>query len=224
MGFCANCGSALSGQTNFCTGCGAAAAKKVQPPEIRTRARTESFVASIAPEDENSKIQQMELFGWSLQGRQEIIGPLQRAAIPDSLLSAVGRGAWEGATGRTTVSRDHYVKLHFVRDPQMEGIERLRALENEYFSLQFPAAKGIVWPVLFTLMPIPGGFAMIAGATTGQGSGPGLQGLIVVAGWMALGVVWIRNRIRSRHQARATTEASIRRAYEIEQQLIQMAA
>ena len=34
--------------------------------------RTESTVTQVAPTYENEKIREMERFGWSLQGRQEI--------------------------------------------------------------------------------------------------------------------------------------------------------
>lgn len=34
--------------------------------------RTESIVVQVSPEYENAKIKEMEMFGWNLQGRQEI--------------------------------------------------------------------------------------------------------------------------------------------------------
>lgn len=177
--------------------------------------QTESVVVQVAPDSENDKIAEMEHFGWSLQSRQEVIGHLREAETPDNLLAAVGRGMKEGATGKKTYEYDHYVKLHFGRAKSLPGINKLRALEVEYSALPFPPSPGgLLWPVLFTLMPIPGGIAMISDPLGKQGS-PGLLGLIVVAAWIALGVYWIKKRTRKRAEVAAVRARSYNRAQEI---------
>ena len=184
--------------------------------------RTESIVVSISPQFENDKIAQMSNFGWNLQSRQEIIGHLREAESPDSLMAAVGRGMKEGATGKKTYEYDHYVKLHFVRSLNLPNLPRIKQLESEYFTLPFPTAKGIVWPVLFTLMPIPGAIGMLSDPLGKQS--PGLAGLFVVAVWMLLGVYWVKSRLRKRQVGAATCAANAARAGQIEQELNQLLA
>ncbi|HEX4955368.1 MAG TPA: hypothetical protein VF017_18410 [Thermoanaerobaculia bacterium] len=113
--------------------------------------RTESIVVSVAPDRENEKISEMQHFGWSLQGRQEVVGHLREAEAPDTLGAAMFRGALEGATGRNTYEYDHYVKLHFVRDLHLAHGAEIRTLEREYFSLPMPS-----FPRLF-----PGGVFLV---------------------------------------------------------------
>lgn len=92
--------------------------------------RTESIVIQVAPAHENSMIKQMEQFGWSLQGRQEIQeeGDVYVTADP------VVNGDY---MVKRKVSR--YVKLHFSRSLKIPNLEKIRALEEEYFNLPEPA-------------------------------------------------------------------------------------
>lgn len=172
--------------------------------------RTESIVVSVGPNFENSKINEMSSFGWNLQGRQEVIGHVREAEISDNLLVAIGRGMKEGATGTKTYQYDHYVKLHFVRSLALPNLARIKQLESEYFSLPFPGAKGVVWPILFTLMPLPATLGALADPLGKQG--PGLTLLVLVIPWVLLGINWTRKRLRRRQVARATSAASQARA------------
>ena len=90
--------------------------------------RTESFVVQVAPSYENAKIQQMEQFGWSLQGRQEMHEEGDAEGAP----SIFG----DEYVIKTKVS--HYVKLHFVRPLSIPNLDRIKLLEAQYFSLPFP--------------------------------------------------------------------------------------
>jgi hypothetical protein len=180
--------------------------------------RTESIVVSISPQFENDKIAQMSNFGWNLQNRQEVVGHLREAEIPDNLMTAVGRGMKEGASGKKILEYDHYTKLHFVRSLSMPGLSQIKQLESEYFALPFPAAKGIVWPVLFTLMPIPALFGTLSDPLRNLG----LVGFCIL--WMLLGVYWVTSRIRKRQAAASACAASAARAQRIEQELSQLLA
>ena len=103
--------------------------------------RTESKVVQVAPDYENNKIQEQQIFGWNLQGRQEIHEEGNTEGGPDFL--------GDGYTIKTQVST--YVKLHFVRSLEMPNIGRIKELENEYNSLERPQ-----YPAL-----IPGGFPLV---------------------------------------------------------------
>jgi len=177
--------------------------------------RTESIVVSVPPDDENTTIRQMSFFGWNLQGRQEVVGHLRQAEIPNNLFVAMGRGAWEEATGRKTYEYDHYVKLHFIRSLELPNLQRVKELQSEFVTLRWPQPPSLVWPVILTLVPIPGGLMMLADPLGKQGS-PGLVGLVlVVIPWILLGVRWIKRRSRRAREARETCSASSKRADEI---------
>src|SRR5215216_5822599 len=116
--------------------------------------RTESIVVSVSPAHENDKIREMSTFGWSLQGRQEVVGHLREAETPDNLGAAMFRGALEGATSTKTVEYDHYVKLHFARDLSMPNLARIQQLEAEYNSLPLPPPPSLKWPGCFTVFGV----------------------------------------------------------------------
>jgi hypothetical protein len=180
--------------------------------------RTESTVVSVAPDFENEKIREMAFFGWNLHGRQEIIGPLQERGTSDNLFKEIGVGMMEGATGKKTFVRDHYVKLHFVRSLSLPNLGRIQKLEAEFRGLPLPPSPGgLVGPVLFTLMPLPG---TLVGLADPLGThGPGFFILIVAVPWILLGISWIKKRKQKRAAVEAQHLASRKRASEIFQEL-----
>lgn len=156
-------------------------------------------------------ISERQNFGWNLQGRQEVIGHLREAETPDNLGQAVWRGFVEGATETKTVEYDHYVKLHFQRSLGLRSLPKIRELEAEYFSLPLPSRPGsLFWPIVFTLMPIPGGLMGLVDPT-GKRS-PGIFITVSAAFWMFLGIRWIRSRRRRTRQAAQICEMSRTRA------------
>lgn len=109
--------------------------------------RTESEIVQVAPDYENAMIKHMELFGWSLQGRQEIHEEGDTSGGPSFL--------GDEYVAKTRVS--HYVKLHFSRSQGLPNLDKIRALETEYndFEVDFPALLPggvigflILWPLL----------------------------------------------------------------------------
>ena len=92
--------------------------------------RTESTVIQVAPAYENEKIKEMERFGWSLQGRQEM----------HEEGDAYGRESFSGSSYIITTKVKHYVKLHFVRSVSMKRLPEIKEIETEYNSLPFPTA------------------------------------------------------------------------------------
>lgn len=83
--------------------------------------RTESIVIQVAPNYENEKIKEMERFGWSLENREE--------------LEKTGE-AYTGTSNKITVER--YTKLHFAREKDLDNLDKIKELEEEYFSLTSP--------------------------------------------------------------------------------------
>lgn len=167
--------------------------------------RTDSIVVQVAPSYENEKIKEMGAFGWNLQGRQEMREEGE----------AYGRPSYVSSNTYIIKTKvHHYVKLHFVRSFSMPDLQAIRQLESEYFNLQFPPSRSLVWPIIFTLFPLPGGVGMLADPF-GRAGSPGLLGLLIVGGWVFLGIRWIRSRRAQNEEAERIREASAKRAQEI---------
>jgi len=146
--------------------------------------RTESIVVEVSPAYENEKIKEMELFGWNLQGRQEIMGHLREAETSDNLFVAMWRGGAEGATGKKYYEYDHYVKLHLVRSLSLSNIEKIKQIESKYFTLPFPQLPSLTGPIImmgFFGIGIIGAFGMMS-----VNAGSGLVMLILQGGMVAL--------------------------------------
>ncbi len=95
--------------------------------------RTESKIIEVAPREETGVIQNLQSFGWNLQGRQEMRFEGNSVGRPD-LFSGFG-----GVESYTIVTEiHHYVKLHFVRSMNIPNLDRIHVLENEYFGMGFP--------------------------------------------------------------------------------------
>lgn len=93
------------------------------------RGRTESIVIQVAPNYENDKIKEMEMFGWDMHGRQEI----------HEEGDAYGRPSFiSDSTYVTKTKVSHYVKLHFIRQHNLPNIDKIKQIESEYFSVPFP--------------------------------------------------------------------------------------
>ncbi len=121
--------------------------------------RTESIVVQTAPDFENDKIREMAMFGWNLQGRQEIHEKGEAFGRPSYLDSGT-------YLIKTTVH--HYVKLHFVRGLNLPNLDKIRRVESEYFGLPNPSFPALVpgpailllfwwifWPLYFALYYLP---------------------------------------------------------------------
>ena len=122
--------------------------------------RTESVVTQVAPSYENEKIREMEGFGWSLQGRQEI----------HEEGDAEGRRSLFGDTYVVTTKVKHYVKLHFVRSLELNNLKQIRTLETEYRSLAYPEAPSV-----------KGAAVMIVLGLFGLWVGSGSAGIVLIS-------------------------------------------
>lgn len=85
--------------------------------------RWESKVVKVNPEDENKKIEQMQLFGWNLKNREEIYREDEQ---------------------EEEILVDHYVALHFVRDLNLPNLTEIKKIESEFFSLTYPGIPFLI--------------------------------------------------------------------------------
>lgn len=170
--------------------------------------RTESIVIQVAPAYENAKIKEMEMFGWNLQGRQEI----------HEEGDAYGKPSWlDKSEYVIKIKVSHYVKLHFTRGLSFPNLDKIKQIESEYFSLPFPKPPSLTWPVILTAWPaltIP-----VAIGTAIKEPAGGLVALIICIVWAALGYRWIRSRAKRRKEGVKTCEQSLHRMEELKTQL-----
>lgn len=168
--------------------------------------RTESTVVQVSPDYENEKIHEMQAFGWSLQGRQEIHAQGDAEGKPAN---------WSDTyVVKTTVH--HYVKLHFVRSLTLPNLDRVRSLEADLRNLPFRALPKLTAPgclIAFFGIGFIGTLAAI-----GDPNSPGIFGVVMSAGFVAVGVYWFRARLRGRSIAEATNQESLQRMAEIRQE------
>jgi len=167
--------------------------------------RTESTVVQVSPDYENSKIKEMEMFGWNLQGRQEIHEKGEAYGRPSYLSNST-------YVVKTTVK--HYVKLHFIRSLSLPNLDKIKQIESEYFSLQFPTPPSLTWPVIIFGMGILSLFGGLINIRSG--------GLMLILGsilYLAVGGFWLNSRIKKRKVAMEKCAQSARRMNELKSQL-----
>jgi len=159
--------------------------------------RTESTVVQVSPDYENSKIKEMEMFGWNLQGRQEIHEKGEAYGRPSYLSNST-------YVVKTTVK--HYVKLHFIRSLSLPNLDKIKQIESEYFSLQFPTPPSLTWPVIILgsgILGLFGGLRLIPGAIL----------------FLAVGGFWLNSRIKKRKVTMEKCAQIARRMNELKSQL-----
>lgn len=217
---CPNCGGQADNDATFCKTCGAAlvgsAASTRQPfglvgvavAAAAVAQRTDSKIVQVAPDCENDKIREMGMFGWNLQGRQEM----------HEEGNAYGRASFlDSSTYVIKTKVFHYVKLHFARNLSLPNLEKITALENEYFSLSFTKPPGIAFPVCFTIFGVLGGLSSIE-----QLASEGLAGITLMAVfaiWITLGIRWITSRKKQRADAEIKNSNNVIRLHEITREL-----
>jgi len=112
--------------------------------------RTESKSIRIHPAQEESMVALMQRFGWNLLSSQEV-------KTKDSHLESI-----DGKLYSVTES-EHYVKLTFSRSLSLPGLQQIRALENEYFSLIDPTDGSVGGPIFIAIIALVIGFAVGSG-------------------------------------------------------------
>jgi len=148
--------------------------------------RTESVVVQVHPDYENQKIQEMQLFGWGLQGRQEIEQRGEAYGRPSHLAEFTGTYVI-----KTTVHR--FVKLHFVRSLSLPNLDRIKQLEAEYEALPFPGPFSLKGPRWFTAFWAFGVFPSLIIMSEGH-IGRGLGLLVAYGALVTLGIYWLKSR------------------------------
>lgn len=166
--------------------------------------RTESTVVQVAPSYENDKIQEMQMFGWSLQGRQEI----------HEEGDAYGRPSYVSSSTYVVKTKvHHYVKLHFTRSLNLPNLDKIKPIEAEYFSLPFPGRASLVGPIV--VMGFFGIGVFLAFGMMSQNVAQGFGMLVVYAVFFGLGYMWLNSRLKKRREAEATCVKSMERMKEL---------
>ncbi len=200
--FCKACGGSLSG-----IGAAASVSASAYHAAAAIMQRTESTIVQVSPDYENARIREMEMFGWNLQGRQEI----------HEEGDAYGAPSISGNSYVIKTKVSHYVKLHFVRNLGLPNLETLKNFENEYFNVPFIELPGMKGPVFFTLFGILG--ILVNLVSINQPGSPGIGAVIMMLVWSALGVLWIKSRRTKRATALAQNQASVARMDAIRKQV-----
>jgi hypothetical protein len=205
---CNECGGQVSTEAIACPKCGAPLKKATSPqPNPGTQqqlGRIESIVVQVAPSYENDKIQEMQIFGWNLQGRQEI----------HEEGDAYGRPSYvSDSTYVVKTKVRHYVKLHFTRSLSLPNIDKVKQIEAEYFSLPFPGPASLVGPIVVMVFFGIGIFPAIGAMSQNMAEGFGL--LVVYGVFVGLGYLWLQSRLKKRREAAATCGKSARRMKEL---------
>lgn len=206
---CSECGGQVSTEAVACPQCGAPQKKSppspAPPPVVHQQSgRTESTVVQVAPSYENDKIQEMQMFGWNLQGRQEI----------HEEGDAYGRPSYVSSSTYVVKTKvHHYVKLHFTRSLSLPNLDKVKQIEAEYFSLPFPGPASLVGPIVvmgfFGIGVIPA-FGMMS-----QNVAQGFGMLVVYTAFVGLGYLWLKSRLKKRREAAATCGKSMERMKEL---------
>ncbi len=173
--------------------------------------RTESTVVQVAPQQENEMIQEMELFGWNLQGRQEIQESGQAYGRPSYLSELTD-------TYVVKITVTSYVKLHFVRSLKMPNLDRLKEIQEEYFSLPFPKAPSLLLPKAVIAFFSFGILVVVPSFMLNDelgGVGFGIFALLVYGVFVLLGVRWLKKRQLQQAHAYEMVKASRKRMEEL---------
>ena len=144
-------------------------------------ARTESFSIQVHPNDEQNQINLMQRFHWNLLSSQEI-------KTVDSSLEKRGDKIY------SVTKSENYIKLVFQRDLDVPNINKIKELESEYFSLEYPPKPSVIKPI-----PIAFVISIIIGIILESAVGEILGWITVILG-TGLGVYITINNVNKRKQ------------------------
>jgi len=116
--------------------------------------RTESITIQVHPNDEQSQINLMQRFHWSLLSTQEI-------KTIDHHLERRGDKIYQ------VTNSERYIKLAFSREVDLPNLQQVKRLEQEYFSLPSPAHPGSALGVVLAILVL----AILGSATKNFGVG-----------------------------------------------------
>ena len=150
----------------------------------------------------------MQMFGWSLQGRQEIHEEGEAYGRPSYVDSST-------YVVKTTVH--HYVKLHFIRSLNLPNLEKVKQIESEYFSSTFPGPASLVGPIV--VMGFSGIGIFPALGQMSQNVLGGLGMLAVYTLFIGLGYRWLKSRQNKRKEAETICAKSVNRRSELKSEL-----
>lgn len=142
-------------------------------------ARTESISIQVHPNDEQNQINLMQRFYWNLLSSQEI-------KTVDSSLEK------RGDTIYSVTKSENYIKLVFQRDLDTLNLDKIKQLENEYFSLEYKKPPKFTGPIILIVIGL---IILLGGGGTADLAGFGVM-LVILAG----GIYWLVKKIQKRKQ------------------------
>ncbi len=148
--------------------------------------RTESIVIQVSPPDENNKIKEMEMFGWSLQSRQE--------------LGETYLNPWFIGRGYTMKQKISHVKLHFVRNLNLPNLNKIKEIESEYSSLIFPKPPAFGYYILCAFFSFWGGISLLDNLFKGLRDPIGFLSSFLFSGAFAGFGIWGFHQIKKKRQ------------------------
>ncbi|HEY0376247.1 MAG TPA: hypothetical protein VGC87_04750 [Pyrinomonadaceae bacterium] len=152
--------------------------------------RTESMTIQVHPNDEQSQINLMQHFHWSLLSTQEI-------KTIDSHLERRGDKIYQ------ITNSANYIKLAFSRELNLPNLDEVRRLEKEYFSLPTPVYPGMTLGVVLAVLIL-----VIFGAAT-RNFGIGL--ILAIGAFVAFYIYGYTPKKKSADEAASQTESTRRR-------------
>ncbi len=162
--------------------------------------RTESVVIQVAPDYENDKIREMQMFGWNLQSRQEM----------HEEGDAYGRPSITGGSYKVTTKVFKYVKLHFVRSLDLPNLNRIKQIEDEFYKLPFPNTPSFIGPLIVIGLGIVGFLSSINKQGSGFAEFVVFPLILVVPGGF-----WLFSRIKKRQSTSNICSESLKRQQEL---------
>jgi hypothetical protein len=156
--------------------------------------RTESKTMKVHPDNEQSTIDVMQRFHWSLANSQDVKNQT-------SYLKRDGENLVQ------VKETEHFVNLMFSRDMDTPNLARLKALEAEYLGAVLPEKPGLTMPFVMGAI-----FLFVAFGALSDGSySTGVVGLGLAGGcfW------WLKRNIQKGKDADELTGNLVRRKQQI---------
>lgn len=152
--------------------------------------RTESITIQVHPSDEQSQINLMQRFHWSLLSTQEI-------KTIDNHLERRGDKIYQ------VTNSENYIKLAFSRELNLPNLDEVRRLEKEYFSLPTPVYPSMTLGVVLAVL------ALVIFGAAARNFGLGL--ILAIGAFVAFHIYVYTPKKKSADEVASRTESTRRR-------------
>ena len=116
--------------------------------------RVETLIRDAAPHDAETQINLSARFHWRLKSSQRVRTEHVRVPTEDTHPEQKDEEASPAieTSPVTETEIEDFIQLVFERDIDEPNIDRIRALEAEYFSIVYPTKPGFMLPVIVCLL------------------------------------------------------------------------